>query len=177
MFRETVSLVLKHSDINIDSTLASAETSVGGWTNGKQESWWNVNLRNLLGDSIYNNHDKFIIRLNQLSHSNSNFAVSANIDNLIEFNMSGLNFVNSTFDVLTGNNNHRYKFLFGLVPSSTAGVISLQPNISLGTFSKSSDNVRIRIELMRMSDNTPIQSNANRCPHMAYAFDIIPIKK
>ena len=38
MFNETVSLILKHADINTDTTLDSVSNSVGSWSNEKQSS-------------------------------------------------------------------------------------------------------------------------------------------
>ena len=35
MFNETVTLILKHADIDIDTSLVSASSNCGSWTNEK----------------------------------------------------------------------------------------------------------------------------------------------
>jgi K+-transporting ATPase A subunit len=49
MFLETVSLILKHSDISTTTTLDSASSNNGSWSNGKQKTTWWFNIRSLLG--------------------------------------------------------------------------------------------------------------------------------
>ena len=66
MFQETCSLVLKHSDISTDITLATVYNSIGSWSNGKQTTTWRVNLKKVLGPAMYDNNDMFVLRLNQI---------------------------------------------------------------------------------------------------------------
>lgn len=108
----------------------STENSVGGWSNGKQTTWWNIDLINLLGNDIYEKNEMFVLRLNQISNSSVNFPQTASTDNLLEINISGLNFCNSTYDVRTGNNGHRNKMLLVNIPTSAAQSLSFPPNVS-----------------------------------------------
>jgi hypothetical protein len=66
MFLESVSLVLKHSDISTALNTNPTANNVGTWSNGKQSTTWRFNMRHLLGD-LYDEHDLFVLRLNQIS--------------------------------------------------------------------------------------------------------------
>ena len=73
MFQETCSLVLKHSDISTDTTLATVFNSIGSWSNGKQSTTWRINLKKLLGPAMYDNNDMFVLRLNQIANASAGF--------------------------------------------------------------------------------------------------------
>jgi hypothetical protein len=66
MFLKTVSFSnLKHSEISTVTTTDSVSSNVGYWSNGKQKTTWNFNMRNLLGDKMYDANDMFfVLRLN-----------------------------------------------------------------------------------------------------------------
>lgn len=176
MFSESASLVLKHSDISSNQNVVSVVNKVGYWSNGKQITGWNVNLRRLMGDEMYNKHEKFIIRLNQFCHSAVDFPASY-LDNYLHFKMSGLNFCNTCYDVKTKNQSLKYHFLSSEVESSISIVRHLAPNVSIGNFKKGTEDVTIVIEMFRGATDEPAQYGVvDKLPHMAFAFDIIPIK-
>jgi hypothetical protein len=176
MFQESVSLLLKHSDISTSTTAVSANSQNGSWSNGRQKSTWRVNMRNLLGNELYENNDLFVLRLNQLSYSAaSNFPLSPKDQQLI-INLSGLNFSNSTYDVKSGNNNNKQQLVL-LNMSISAYVESYSPNIAMSMFTKSEENIELTIELIRTLDNLPAQYGATIFPSMVYQFDIYAIPK
>lgn len=175
MFNETVTLILKHADIDIDTSLVSASSNCGSWTNGKQSTTWNVNLRNLLGNVIYDNNDLFVLRLNQFAYSTANFPASV-YDNQLIFKMRGLNFRNSTYNPKTGNNSGEYQMLVANLITNASETFSLSPNISMCNFMKSSENVQITIELFRSFSDLPAQYGVEKFPHMCFSFDIYPVK-
>lgn len=176
MNQETISLVLRHADISTTTTADTASNSCGFWTNGKQSTTWNVNLRNLMGDT-FDKYDVFVLRLNQTAFSSANFPSVANTDNLLLIQLSGLVFVNSSYNVALGNNSSVYPMVLTNIPTSTAVINNYCPNVSLCNFRKSGDNVQITIELIRMIDNTPAVYGLEKFPHGAYSFDIYPVKK
>jgi hypothetical protein len=175
MFLESVSLLLKHSDISTSTTAISANSQNGKWENGRQKTTWRINMRNLLGNEIYDNNELFVLRLNQLSYSATNFPLSQK-DQQIIINLSGLNFSNSTYDVKSGNNNNKQQLVL-LNMSTNAYVESYSPNIGMANFTKSQDNIELTIELIRTIDNLPAQYGATIFPSMVYQFDIYAIPK
>jgi hypothetical protein len=176
MFQETISLILKHSDISTNKDLDSISNGVGSWSNGKQKTTWRVNLRNLMSNKIYDENDTFVLRLNQLSYATSAFPVTPADQQLI-VNVSGLNFLNATYNVKTGNRSLAHQMLV-LNMAVEADVIEYSPNIAIANFGKATDNVEITIELLRTIDNAvPMYYSPNRFPHMVYSFDIYPVKK
>jgi hypothetical protein len=174
MFLESVSLLLKHSDISTSTTAVSANSQNGKWENGRQKTTWRINMKNLLGNEIYNNNDMFVLRLNQLSYSATNFPLSLKDQQLI-ITLSGLNFSNSTYDVKSGNNNNKQQLVL-LNMSTNAYVESYSPNIAMCNFTKSEDSVEITIELKRTIDNLSAENGVTIFPSMVYQFDIYSAK-
>ena len=168
------SLVLKHSDISTTTNTQTVSNDIGGWSNYKQTVYWNVNLKNLLGDD-YNKYEKFGIRLNQWSYVSVNYPTSATLDINHLVMMSGLNWVNSSFSQLNGTNTNKASLVMAIISASTNAVINFNPNTSINFFKKSSDVVQIQIEHFRMADNTIVQSTVG-LPHGALSFDIFGVK-
>jgi hypothetical protein len=177
MFLETVSSVLKHSDISTITTSIAETGNNGSWKLGKQSTTWRVNMRNLLGSEMYDNNDMFVLRLNQLSYAADNFPLTTR-DQQVIITLSGLNFSNSTYDVKTGNSSNIQQLVL-LNMSTNAYVESYPPNIAMCNFKKSQENIEFTIELIRTIDNLPAQYNpaAAKFPHMVYQFDIYPVPK
>jgi len=175
-FSETVTLVLKHGDISPNQGDLTATADCGSWENGKQKTSFNINLKRLLG-TMYEEHDGlFILRLNQISYGyGANWPVGE-ADKSMTVYLGGLNFVNSTYDVRTGNNTNKCPIALLNVLNNSAGVVSFSPNTCLCNFKKSTDNVVLTFELLRTVDNLPVQSAAARIPSMAFTFDIYPVK-
>jgi hypothetical protein len=175
MFLETVSLILKHSDISTSTTSDSVSNNVGSWSNGKQKTAFNFNLRDLLGNKMYDENDMFVLRLNQLSYSSANFPLTPKDQQLV-VTLSGLNFINSTYNVATGNSGSKQQML--LINMATAGAVeSFSPNIAMCNFGKSSDNITLTIELIRTIDGLAGQYGASTYPHCVYSLDIYPVQK
>jgi hypothetical protein len=175
MFLETVSLVLKHSDISTTTTLDSASANNGYWSNGKQITTWRFNMRNLLGNKMYDENDMFVLRLNQLSYSAVNFPLTVKDQQLV-VTLSGLNFINSTYNVGSGNSGSKQQMLL-INMGANGGVESYSPNIAMCNFGKSQDNIEFTIELIRTIDGLPAQYGAATFPHCVYSFDIYPVQK
>jgi hypothetical protein len=175
MFLETVSLVLKHSDIAPATNTYPSTSNVGVWSNGKQKTIFNFNMRNLLGNKMYDENELFVLRLNQLSYAPIDFPLAAQ-DQQVVVTLSGLNFVNSTYNVKTGNSTNKQQLVL-LNMGITGGVESYSPNIAMCNFGKSQENINLTIELIRTVDGLAAQFGANFFLHMVYQFDIYPVKK
>jgi hypothetical protein len=94
-------LVLKTSDLT-----TNASTNIGTCDQFRTSfTWNNINLRMLLG-SMYDQYDYFNISLISISSSLTQaLAVGATADDKMVFvKMSGLPFINQTFQQSTGNN-------------------------------------------------------------------------
>ena len=159
MFEETVTLVLKHGDISANINNDSDSAACGSWSAGKQTTKFYVNLRNLLG-TVYDSSDYFVLRLNQLSWGYAAAWNASVNDTSMAINLSGLNFINSTYDVRTGNNTNKCQIALANIPSK-----------------KSTENVELTFELLRIIDDLPVQCTATKIPHMAYSFDIYAVHK
>ena len=176
MFEETVTLVLKHGDISANINNDSDSAACGSWSAGKQTTKFYVNLRNLLG-TVYDSSDYFVLRLNQLSWGYAAAWNASVNDTSMAINLSGLNFINSTYDVRTGNNTNKCQIALANINSGNAGLNSYAPNTCLCNFKKSTENVELTFELMRIIDDLPVQCTATKIPHMAYSFDIYAVHK
>lgn len=176
MFKEKATLILKHSDISIyRHDEIDATSSAGSWVNGKQSTTWNVNLRELIGYEIYDNNTIFCLKLNQLSYDVANFPNTTSDKNVV-LKLSGLDFLNSAYSTKTGNNSRTYDMFFCNL-TTTGGTFDLSSNIGICNFKKSQDNVKLTIEINRMTTDTPAVYSANdKFPHMCYSFDIYAIK-
>ena len=90
---QNIVLTLKTSDINLSDTQANyynidVFTSTGSITNSKKTfTWYNVNLKNLLGE-WYNNYDAFNICLVAISQSFQSTQTAIIKDNVIMIKMS-----------------------------------------------------------------------------------------
>jgi hypothetical protein len=174
MFQETVSLILKHSDISLTSVNA-VSNSVGSWSNGRQKTTFKVNLRRLLGNVIYNDNEIFVLRLNQLAYATADFPNTA-IDQQLIVRVSGLNFINSTYNVVN-QNAASYNQMVLVNMDTSASVVNYSPNIAMCNFGKSGENVEITIELVRTIDNLPAVWGVDFFPNCVYSFDIYGVKK
>jgi hypothetical protein len=109
-------LFLKTSDIST-AIATNASSDAGSWILGRAVQTFFVNMRQLLGDEVYNNHDYFKIRLNTFTSTSGtglNFT-SFNGDLLPGLLLSGLNFVNNNFWQRTQNNGGPFGSLLNVV--------------------------------------------------------------
>ena len=82
--------------------------------------WENINLRNLMGN-MYDKYEKFNLCLTSISSTNANATLGTLLeDTMVVANISGLPFINQTYNTKTGNN------------TNTATLCSFQFQRSLG---------------------------------------------
>ena len=72
----------------------------------------------------------------QLSYASANFPLTTSKDQQVTIQLKGLNFINSTYSVATGNNTNAYQMLITNMAVSSAQTLNFSPNISLCNFGK-----------------------------------------
>lgn len=155
MFKKELSsvLFLKTSDIST-AVATNASSDVGYWTLGRAIQTYYVNLRQLLGDEVYNNHDYFKIRLNTFTSTSGtgiNFT-SFNGDLLPGLLLSGLNFVNNSFWQRTQSNGGPYGSFLSVVNmtnnANTINIFTEETNTLY--FAKTTEAVELTFSFLRM---------------------------
>lgn len=172
---QSSSLVLKTSDISTTKNAESASSECGSWSNYKQVTRFNVDLRTCIGPEIYDRHDRFVLRLNSVSWTAADAGL-ANSDDHCVIQMSGLNFVNSTYSIKQKTNTAVYDLcVVNMIPTENKTLYFTQ-NVSMAQFTKSGDFVTIEFDLMRTLDGLPASwGGVDSWPHFVYMFDIYPL--
>ena len=189
MDKECVNLNLKTTQINSSSTFLdyynkTVTTSTGQISkNFCSFTWYNVNIRMVLGD-LYDKYDRFNICLNNISactQGNGAF-LAANADNrLLHIKLSGLPFTTSYNQGTTSN--------IGQIILNT--VMLPQPNATISTYyyafsekpyftfyKNNSSTCNLTVDLHRVStDNYPnITSYDQLLGHITLAFSIYGVE-
>jgi hypothetical protein len=140
-------------------------------------TWNNINIRTLLGP-MYDKYDEFNICLNQISQATAASAANLGNDpNCLNVNivLSGLPFVNGSYNVATGHNvvsaNALCTYTFLPLNINTVSYYSSVQR----TFSKNIDVLSLTISLQKYDFSTPATTLAY--PNMTYYFTIFGIDK
>lgn len=146
-------LFLKTSDISTDIA-TNASSDAGYWTLGRVVQTHYVNLRQLLGDEVYNNHDYFKLRLNTYT-STSGTGVNwsgFNGDFFPCLTLRGLNFVNNNFWQRSQTTGGPQGSLLAVVQitttSNTLSIFTEETNTLY--FAKTTENVELTFSFLRM---------------------------
>lgn len=180
---ECVNFTLKTSDINTSVTYAdydnTVNTSNGIIKNKRTDyTWNNVNIRNIIGNTLYNKYDRFNLCLNSFSMSKRGTVLDTDDNNTFYVKMSGLGWV-SSYDQATKNNSTYQIIKMIKVNAAGNGSDSQQFYDKVYfTFSKSAENCDINIKLNLLSnDGVPTyDANTKYLGHIAFNFSIYPIK-
>lgn len=174
---QSANLVLSHSQISLDGVIdldETASSSVGSWSRDKAITTWRINMRHLCGE-LWDKYKVFGIRLN--SHSYEilpNWSNTAD-DMSVSFNMTGLNFLNCSYDVVTQQNSSTYNFYNNFIGTS-GGTFFLSPTQSVGFFQKGQDNIELTIILKTLIDNTYVTpTGSSSIPAQNFKFEIFPV--
>jgi hypothetical protein len=178
---ENICLVLKTSDINSNDGQATYFNATVSNEKGKifdnrtGYTWYNVNMKNLLGD-WYNKYDKFnicLVSVNQsyqaAQYTNNVLQYSSNY--VVSVKMSGLQWL-SSYDQASKNN----------TDIQIVGVRNFnESNNVIGnnyiTFLKGSQITNITINLHSLTgDASLVSAQASTFGHMTFLFNITPIK-
>ena len=141
-------------------------------------TWSNLNLRMLMGD-MYNQYDYFNLCLNCVASSQASAAAGAGVaeDRLVYIKISGLPFMNQTYQQSTGNNGVFSNIGVYQIPMTAITNYLLYTNpANVNTFSKDQDQANITISLLRVVDDTePLLTIS--FPQFAFFFTIVGIDK
>jgi len=179
MTERNASLVLKTSDFTTDplfATLNPYNTSRGSCNRQLSSlTWNNINLRTLLGD-MYNDYDIFNLCLNTISTSLAPAQIDANNEfKAVSIKISGLPFINQTYNVKNGcNGNSTIISTFNFIDSQAITQSYYSNNIA--TFGKSQEQCSITIEYYKIIDDN-LASPLNAYPNAVFVFDIFGIPK
>jgi len=180
---ECVNFTLKTSDINLSNTYANydntiVQTSTGIIKNNRTDyTWYNVNIRNIIGNTLYNKYDKFNICLNSYAMSQRGGTLDTEDNNTFYVKMSGLSWC-SSYDQATKNNNYFQTIKMIKVLNTASSSDSQQfYDKSYFTFNKNAESCDINIKLLLISnDSIPTyNSNLKFLGHMSFNFSIYPI--
>jgi len=173
--------VLKTSDINSSDAQADYQYTTISNQKGKifdnrtGYTWYNVNIKNLLGD-WYNKYDKFnicLVSVNQsyqaAQYTNNVLQYSSNY--VVSVKMSGLQWL-SSYDQASKNNTDIQ--IVGVRNFNESNNVIGTNNI---TFLKGSQITNITINLHSLTgDASLVSAQASTFGHMTFLFNITPIK-
>ena len=139
-------------------------------------TWYNINLRNILGNDIYEKYNKFNISLNTVAMSSQGSSTAMTPDaRTLYIKMSGLPWL-SSYDT---NNPSTYATLNAIQVPPTASTTYLNNinNPQILTFLKSVDNVNINIVLHSIElNNFDTYADATQLfGHFSFLFSISPV--
>ena len=165
---KNASLVLKNYDLPLNGS------NNYGYTDQYRTvmTWNNINLRTLLGD-MYDTYDLFTLELNQIvaSIGTGVFGTAAH-DRTVLMKISGLPFINQTYNFKNGCNTNK-AIIGGLTfPASTLTTSTFQiySNSNLIVFGKNQDLCNITIEYTKGDDTAITTTNAS--PPTTFLFTI-----
>ena len=172
--KRSIRLVLKTSDLTANST-----TAIGQCDQYKTTfTWFNINLRNLLGD-LYNQYDYFNLSLISISSSlaSANANAGSAEDRLVYVKLGGLPFVGQNYIQRTGNSGGLVTIGTFQIPMTSITTNQFYNNsANVCTFNTDQDLCNFTISFFRISDDTkPAITIAN--PNFAFIFTIIGIDK
>jgi hypothetical protein len=175
--KRSVRLVLKTCDLDIDPRYGAEDEFGTDFT-------WYINLRFLLGD-MYNQYDFFNMSLISVSLSRCNAlnpatATDDDYENKnVQIKMSGLPFMNQTYDQ-PSKNNCQFATI-GVLNIPTTAILTNQfynNGANVITFRKDQDLCNLNIALYRVSDDAkPILDADTANPEFVFIFTIIGIDK
>ena len=166
---ESAILLLRTCDLSTSANACGSKDlfNIGPFT------WRNINLKTLLGN-MYEKYDLFNLTLLQISNSGTSIPISSNQNylsadsnnNTVVVRMSGLPFINNTYDTKTQHNtnvttlcNYQFGSIVGVAKTGTTSLLCPFPSYTQyqtcqsNTFGKSQVQADIIISYRRINDN------------------------
>ena len=177
---EVCNFVLNCSDISISDLSGNYPfiNDVGSINYLRTEmTWFNINLRNIIGEKLFNKYEVFNLKLSAIS--NPNIAVFISTGNFandacVSFYISGLNWLNSSYNTVRGCNTG--EVALGNTNLASGVSSTLFNNSFMATFSKT-ETANITIKYISCLGIPPRpNANGNLFPRMAFYFTIIPVR-
>ena len=171
-------LFLSTAQISATPSTATVGNAVGGWDTYRQRFYFNVKMRQLLGD-LWRDYDTFVISLTNITSISQVTLGASNLN--AQINIGGLNWRNSSYNQITQANNYYAPLCYLQLVASANGVTEkvFAENSCCLTFNKGDTDPRIEFEVRNATDpNSFLTSNAtNYLPTFSFLFDISPVKK
>ncbi len=158
---ESATLVLR------TSALGPNDVNVSNFNN---DVYWNINLRRVLG-SMFDKYNRFKICLTSIGTSTPALSEA---NRFVQVNMEGLQWNNQSYDTQTGILRSNVIIESVALGTNTGITYNFTGEIGQVFYKPQSDDVRLRIYLQRISDNT-IQ--AIQYPNIVYCFSIYGIEE
>lgn len=174
--QECANLFLNPLSISTSTTLADypVSNSIGYINEFKTEWCWNnINMRFVMGEDMYNKYDLFNIRISQIMYSQVTTYGTSNIDRSCQLIMTGLPWVNNTYDIKLGCNTNDCRIGAINYIVNASGQILCDGNF-ISTFRKC-DNVNIGLKLLRIDDIVPVTTI--QYPNTLFMLSITGIDK
>ena len=136
--------------------------------------WENINLRLLMGN-MYDKYEKFNLCLTSISSTTANATLGTLLeDTMVVANISGLPFINQTYNTKTGNNTNTATLCSFQFQRGTGINLYLYNDIFL-TFGKAQDLCNITIQLLKNGNYTVPLSSPVVYPHITFILNIVGI--
>ena len=174
MEQETATLILSTYDImSVYQSNVNLDNIRGTITNNRCNfTWKNINMRRVLGE-IYDTYETFNMYLYQISQSGSNgTAISAQYS-MVDVRISGLQFLNHTYNAVSRNNtNNMYltSYLLYTGNNGTSGAITPMFNPTTLSFGKCTERVNLTIDMKCTKDQVYPVSSGGQFGHFIFMF-------
>lgn len=169
------SFSLKSNDISISDTFANYPiTNVVGTVNATRTitSWNSVDLSNILG-TLYEKSEYFNMRVRMISYNQTlAYGVTAD-DRAITFQMSGLNWMGSNYNIATLNSTSNVTIAQATLVQNTSNVLPLE-ECFIVTFQKQK-SANITISMLNANFVVPNMNAATQMPRISFWFDVFPV--
>lgn len=170
------SLCLTTSQIDSNSSTVTVNNLIGGWSGTRQQFYFNVKMRNVLG-SMYDKYNKFVVSVVQIYAVNNAIANSAIIP--VQLQMGGLSFENSSYDQVTQTNGYWAGLANFQISTAASGVVGLSYDTlsNCFLFRKGDPDVRIDFRFINTTTNQLATVSSNNFPTVSIIMKIQPLKE
>ena len=170
-------LFLSTSMISATPSTASVNNAIGGWQTYRQKFYFNIKMKQLLGD-LWDTCDTFVISLTNITAISEVTLGASNLNSHIR--IGGLNWRNSSYNQITQANNY-YAPLCYLQLNATANGITekvFAENACALTFVKGDTDPRLEFEVRSATNpnNFATSTGTNYLPTFNLLFDISAVK-
>jgi hypothetical protein len=168
-------LYLNTSMISTPASTASVSNEIGFWDVNRQTFGFNIKLRQLLGAN-YEKYDKFILSIIKYNSINE-----ANITNpiLLEIQIGGLNWFNSSYNQVSRANNYWAPFVVEFTPAAlNSNVTRVYASLSnCLMFRKSNDDVRLEFRCIDGVTRGAATPASGFLPSFSFMLKIQPMEE
>lgn len=139
----------------------------------------NLNLKTIMGFEMYEAFDTFNLSIENISNAGkADVYMNSTNDPYAEIQLSGLNFLNSTYDHKTNNLTNKTSMCIYEFPPTPSLYNSIRyVNLAGSDFAKTSEVIDLTISLVQPSNSLEVMTAISSYPDMSYMFVIRGITK